>query len=112
VAVNHEENEQNAFADGGRVEVKDNGKWWTGVISCVHDNGNVSVMFDSDDSESVDVHPSKVRFERTVRLENEGEKVKHKVRKFGHTFTSVRLLLTTYYGAEKSDEAGPIFPKR
>ncbi|GMH72532.1 hypothetical protein TrRE_jg3282, partial [Triparma retinervis] len=77
-AVNHEENEQNAFADGGRVEVKDNGKWWTGVISCVHDNGNVDVIFDSDDSESVDVHPSKVRFERMVRLENEGEKVKHK----------------------------------
>jgi hypothetical protein len=72
-------------------------------------SGNVDVVYDVDGSESIDVNLRKVRL---IGVENEGEKVGQKVREIVHMFTSVRLLLTTYYGAEKSEEAGPIFPTR
>jgi hypothetical protein len=100
---------KNSIAIGGRVEVKDSGKWWPATIIFVRMSGNVDVVYDVDGSESIDVNLKKVRL---IGVENEGEKVGQKVRKIVHTFTSVRFLLTTYYGAEKSEEAGPIFPNR
>ena len=99
----------NSIAIGGRVEIKDIGKWWPATIVFVRMSGNVDVVYDVDGSESIDVNLRKVRL---IGVENEGEKVGQKVREIVHTFTSVRLLLTTYYGAEKSEEAGPIFPTR
>jgi hypothetical protein len=78
----------NSIAIGGRVEIKDIGKWWPATIVFVRMSGNVDVVYDVDGSESIDVNLRKVRL---IGVENEGEKVGQKVREIVvHTFTSVR----------------------
>ncbi|GMI37796.1 hypothetical protein TrCOL_g12011 [Triparma columacea] len=70
----------NSIAIGGRVEIKDIGKWWPATIIFVRMSGNVDVVYDVDGSESIDVNLRKVRL---IGVENEGEKVgqKRKVKK-------------------------------
>jgi hypothetical protein len=63
---------------GGRVEIKDSGRWWSGTIVFVRLGGNVDVVFDDDGSESIDVDVKKVRL---IGVKDDGLKVGQKVRK-------------------------------